>query len=141
FTAFVSPAHKEQFLQMCRELTGTAFPEENKEKSPLDSSKNEAPQRLQNPDPPEMERKPSKLREATDDGSLPLSPIGGGYQCAKCGSEHGVPFKCQQCSFTCCNKCWENSLKLAKKCPECQADTKRRHLAISYWPDPPVKDT
>ncbi|XP_026553539.1 regulator of telomere elongation helicase 1 [Pseudonaja textilis] len=141
FATFVRPPHKEQFRQMCRELTGTAFPEENSEKSPHDSSKNEAPQPLQNPDPPEIERKPSKLREATEDGSLPLSPIGGGYQCAKCGSEHSVPFKCQQCSFTCCNKCWEDSLKLAKKCPECQADTKRRHLAISYWPDPPVKGT
>ncbi|XP_026543846.1 regulator of telomere elongation helicase 1 [Notechis scutatus] len=141
FATFVRPPHKEQFLQMCRELTGTNFPEENSEKSSHDSSKNEAPQPLQNPDPPEIERKPSKLREATDDGSLPLSPTGGGYQCAKCGSEHGVPFKCQQCSFTCCNKCWENALKLAKKCPECQADTKRRHLAISYWPDPPVKGT
>ncbi|XP_058033911.1 regulator of telomere elongation helicase 1 isoform X3 [Ahaetulla prasina] len=141
FATFVRPPHKERFLQMCRELTGTTFPEEKNEKSSLDSSKNEAPQPLQNPDPPEIERRPSRLREATDDGSLPLSPIGGGYQCAKCGSDHGVPFKCQQCSFTCCNQCWENSLKLAKKCPECQADTKRRHLAISYWPDPPVKDT
>ncbi|XP_032074452.1 regulator of telomere elongation helicase 1 [Thamnophis elegans] len=141
FATFVHPPQKEQFLQMFRELTGTTFPEENNEKSSFDSSKNEAPQPLQNPDPPEIERRPSQLREATDDGSLPLSPIVGAYQCAKCGSEHGVPFKCQQCSFTCCNKCWENSLKLAKKCPECQADTKRRHLAISYWPDSPVKGT
>ncbi|XP_070600523.1 regulator of telomere elongation helicase 1 isoform X2 [Erythrolamprus reginae] len=141
FAVFVRPSHKEQFLQMCRELTGTTFPEDNNEKSSPECSKNEVPQPLQNPDPPEIERRPSRLREATDSSSLPLSPIGGGYQCAKCGSEHGVPFKCQQCSFTCCNKCWETSLKLAKKCPECQADTKRRHLAISYWADPIRKDT
>ncbi|KAM3839265.1 regulator of telomere elongation helicase 1 isoform 2-T3 [Vipera latastei] len=140
FAPFVRPHHKERFLQMCGELTGMAFPEENKKKDCLDSSKNEAPQQFQNPDPQEIERGASRLRKSIDDDSLPLSPIGGGYTCAKCGSKHGVPFKCQQCSFTCCNKCWENALKLAKKCPECQADTKRRHLAVSYWPDPPVKD-
>ncbi|KAK9404951.1 Regulator of telomere elongation helicase 1 [Crotalus adamanteus] len=140
FAPFVRPHHKEQFLQMCRELTGMASPEENNETCCCDCCEDEEPEQFQNPDPQEVERRLSRLRKSIDDDSLPLSPIGGGYKCAKCGSEHDVPLKCQQCSFTCCNKCWENFLKLAKKCPACQVDTKRRHLAISYWPDPPVKD-
>ncbi|KAM6457881.1 regulator of telomere elongation helicase 1 isoform 3-T5 [Liasis olivaceus] len=164
FSMFVRPHHKKQFIQMCRELTGMNCPGEDKEIRPVaaqlpsctvedseiqdkaarqcpDSSKNETLQQFQNPDSQEVKRGPSRLREPTDHGSLPISPVGGGYQCVKCRSEHGVPLKCQRCSFTCCNKCWESSLKLAKKCPECQVDTKRRHLAISYWPDPPAKET
>ncbi|XP_063152946.1 regulator of telomere elongation helicase 1 isoform X2 [Candoia aspera] len=162
FSMFVRPHHKKQFIQMCRELMGAACPGENKETCSVgpelsyctvedseiqDTAARQCPgaskdgrlEQLQDPDSQEIEGGPSRVREPTDDGSLPISPVGGGYQCVKCRSEHGVPFKCQRCSFTCCNKCWESSLKLAKKCPECQADTKRRHLAISYWPDPSVK--
>ncbi|XP_066480126.1 regulator of telomere elongation helicase 1 isoform X2 [Tiliqua scincoides] len=79
---------------------------------------------------------PSSVRAPTTSDNLPISPISRGIRCVKCKSEHGVSFKCQLCAFTCCRACWENILKIAKKCPECQADTKRRHLALSYWPDP-----
>ncbi|XP_053100665.1 regulator of telomere elongation helicase 1 isoform X2 [Hemicordylus capensis] len=81
------------------------------------------------------EGSPSKVRAPTDSGSLSISPITGGFQCVKCKSERGVPFQCQLCAFTCCKACWKSLLKIVKKCPECQADTKRRHLALSYWPD------
>uniref|UniRef100_A0ABM5G554 Regulator of telomere elongation helicase 1 n=1 Tax=Pogona vitticeps TaxID=103695 RepID=A0ABM5G554_9SAUR len=78
----------------------------------------------------------STLRAVTSSDTVPISPVSGGFRCVECQSEWGVPFKCQRCAFTCCKTCWENLLKFAKKCPRCQADTKRRHLALSYWPDP-----
>ncbi|XP_053250552.1 regulator of telomere elongation helicase 1 isoform X3 [Podarcis raffonei] len=79
---------------------------------------------------------PSSVRTPMDSDSVPISPLREGFQCGKCKSEHSVPFKCQLCDFTCCKLCWENLLKGAKKCPECKADTKKRHLSMNYWPDP-----
>ncbi|XP_061486921.1 regulator of telomere elongation helicase 1 isoform X2 [Rhineura floridana] len=78
----------------------------------------------------------SNMRAPMNSDSLPISSVTGGFQCWKCKSEHGVPFKCQLCAFTCCKACWESLLKVAKKCPGCQANTKKRHLSVSYWPDP-----
>ncbi|XP_042319514.1 regulator of telomere elongation helicase 1 isoform X2 [Sceloporus undulatus] len=78
----------------------------------------------------------TSLRAPTNSDIVPISPVGGGFQCVKCQSERIVPFKCQMCTFTCCEACWESLLKTAKKCPRCQANTKRRHLAQVYWPDP-----
>ncbi|KAF7248721.1 Regulator of telomere elongation helicase 1 [Varanus komodoensis] len=81
---------------------------------------------------------PSSSRAPTNSDSLPISAVGG-FLCVKCESDGGVPLKCQLCAFTCCKACWESLLKVAKKCPRCQADTKRRHLALSYWPDPHMR--
>ncbi|XP_063003371.1 regulator of telomere elongation helicase 1 [Elgaria multicarinata webbii] len=106
------------------------------------SSKSKAEEQLQRPaspisnlQPPKTKGGPSSLRAPTNSDDVPISPVHGGFQCVRCKTEHGVPFKCQLCAFTCCKACWENLLKIAKKCPGCQADTKRRHLALSYWPD------
>ncbi|XP_030389444.1 regulator of telomere elongation helicase 1 isoform X7 [Gopherus evgoodei] len=78
------------------------------------------------------------IRAPTNPRSLPVLPLNmepecGRFQCSKCKSEDDVPFKCQLCTFTCCKTCWEQLLKIAKKCPECQTDTKRKHLAQVFF--------
>nr|XP_032622388.1 regulator of telomere elongation helicase 1 isoform X7 [Chelonoidis abingdonii] len=78
------------------------------------------------------------IRAPTNPRSLPFLPLNmepecGRFQCSKCKSEDDVPFKCQLCTFTCCKTCWEQLLKIAKKCPECQTDTKRKHLAQVFF--------
>ncbi|XP_006132510.2 regulator of telomere elongation helicase 1 isoform X1 [Pelodiscus sinensis] len=78
------------------------------------------------------------IRAPTNPQSSPVLPLNmepdcGRFQCSKCKSEDAVPFKCQLCDFTCCKTCWEQLLKIAKKCPECQSDTKRKHLAQVFF--------
>ncbi|XP_043351971.1 regulator of telomere elongation helicase 1 isoform X18 [Dermochelys coriacea] len=80
----------------------------------------------------------SSIRAPTNPRSLHVLPLNmepecGRFQCSKCKSEDDVPFKCQLCTFTCCKTCWEQFLKIAKRCPECQATTKRKHLAQVFF--------
>ncbi|XP_043383095.1 regulator of telomere elongation helicase 1 isoform X21 [Chelonia mydas] len=80
----------------------------------------------------------SSIRAPTNPRSLHVLPFNmepecGRFQCSKCKSEDDVPFKCQLCTFTCCKTCWEQFLKIAKRCPECQATTKRKHLAQVFF--------
>ncbi|XP_034643358.1 regulator of telomere elongation helicase 1 isoform X7 [Trachemys scripta elegans] len=80
----------------------------------------------------------NSIRAPTNPCNLPVLPLNmepecGRFQCSKCKSEDDVPFKCQLCTFTCCKTCWEQLLKIAKECPECQADTKRKHLAQVFF--------
>ncbi|XP_063152947.1 regulator of telomere elongation helicase 1 isoform X3 [Candoia aspera] len=99
FSMFVRPHHKKQFIQMCRELMGAACPGENKETCSVgpelsyctvedseiqDTAARQCPgaskdgrlEQLQDPDSQEIEGGPSRVREPTDDGSLPISPVG-----------------------------------------------------------------
>ncbi|XP_054836585.1 regulator of telomere elongation helicase 1 [Eublepharis macularius] len=76
-----------------------------------------------------------RVRVPTNSDIPVVSPISRGFQCVRCKSECDVSFRCQLCGFFCCQTCWKKVLKVAKKCPECQANTKRRHLTLSYWSD------
>nr|XP_042703328.1 regulator of telomere elongation helicase 1 isoform X7 [Chrysemys picta bellii] len=183
FYMFVRPHHKEQFRQMCKDLTGMSCSEEKKKlqpevqeaKSPLNlenscsktensetqdkpvshtpaTFKSEVPRKTQskifsfcsnqNSKPGSQKTDTltgsNSIRAPTNPCNLPVLPLNmepecGRFQCSKCKSEDDVPFKCQLCTFTCCKTCWEQLLKIAKECPECQADTKRKHLAQVFF--------
>ncbi|XP_065501564.1 regulator of telomere elongation helicase 1 [Caloenas nicobarica] len=65
---------------------------------------------------------------------LELEPECGRFQCSNCNSEDDVPFKCPLCDFTCCKTCWEQFLKMAKKCPKCHSDVKKQRLIqVFFW--------
>ncbi|XP_074826470.1 regulator of telomere elongation helicase 1 isoform X4 [Natator depressus] len=183
FYMFVRPHHKEQFRQMCKDLTGMSCSEEKKKlqlevqepKSPLnlenscskaensetqDKAVSHTPATFKSEMPRKTQSKilsfcsnqnrktgsqktdtltgSSSIRAPTNPRSLHVLPFNmepecGRFQCSKCKSEDDVPFKCQLCTFTCCKTCWEQFLKIAKRCPECQATTKRKHLAQVFF--------
>ncbi|XP_027501918.1 regulator of telomere elongation helicase 1 isoform X4 [Corapipo altera] len=79
------------------------------------------------------------VRAPTDSGVVPIFPLEmepecGRFYCSNCKSEDDVPFKCPLCDFTCCKTCWEQFLKVVKKCPECCSDVKRKRLIqVFLW--------
>nr|XP_021139479.1 regulator of telomere elongation helicase 1 [Columba livia] len=81
----------------------------------------------------------SKTRAPTGCGAVPVFPLElepecGRFQCSNCNSEDDVPFKCPLCDFTCCKTCWEQFLKMAKKCPKCHSDVKKQRLIqVFFW--------
>ncbi|XP_067410133.1 regulator of telomere elongation helicase 1 isoform X6 [Emydura macquarii macquarii] len=182
FYMFVRPHHKEQFRQMCKDLTGMSCNEEKKLRPEVQEAwvplnlqnscskaenretqdkavshtpatfKSEMPRKTQskifsfcsnqNSKPGSQKTDTltgsSSIRAPTSPRSLPVLPLEmepdcGRFQCSKCKSEDDVPFKCQLCAFTCCKTCWEQLLKIAKKCPECQADTKIKRLVQVFF--------
>ncbi|XP_059683041.1 regulator of telomere elongation helicase 1 [Gavia stellata] len=178
FYMFVRPHHKEQFKQMCKDLTGMVCGEGEKqwqqqaqgEGSPLSleswctkgenshlqdaaTSKGEVPEKIQSKISSFCFNQKSKLevpkakvsketcnvRAPTGSGAVPIFPLEmepecGRFQCFNCKSEDDVPFKCPLCDFTCCKTCWEQFLKMRKKCPECHSDVKKQRLIqVFFW--------
>ncbi|XP_049672320.1 regulator of telomere elongation helicase 1 isoform X3 [Accipiter gentilis] len=178
FYMFVRPHHKEQFKQMCKDLTGMICGEGEKqlqqqvqgegsplsleswcpkaEDSPIQDAatfKGEAPEEIQRKissfyfnqksklELPEtkVSKETSNIRAPTGSGVVPIFPLEmepecGRFQCSDCKSEDDVPFKCPLCDFTCCKTCWEQFLKMVKKCPECHSDVKKQRLIqVFFW--------
>ncbi|XP_025911813.1 regulator of telomere elongation helicase 1 isoform X3 [Apteryx rowi] len=185
FYMFVRPHHKEQFRQMCKDLTGMvcgegekklqqqvqdegstgsslenwcAKAENSKAQMKVPShvqaaSKSEMPEKIQRkissfcfsqeskPELPktEVSKGTSNMRAPTSAGAVPIFPLQmepeyGRFHCSNCKSEDDVPFKCPLCAFTCCKTCWEQLLKMMKKCPECQSDVKKKQLIqVFFW--------
>uniref|UniRef100_A0A803Y4Q7 Regulator of telomere elongation helicase 1 n=1 Tax=Meleagris gallopavo TaxID=9103 RepID=A0A803Y4Q7_MELGA len=96
FTMFVRPHHKEQFRQVCKDLTGTVAP-------------GVVPSLPLELDPEfELHRWSMEFSNFLSlSSSLPLCTLGR-YQCPNCKSEDDVPLKCPLCIFTCCKTCWEH---------------------------------
>uniref|UniRef100_A0A8D0HMF7 Regulator of telomere elongation helicase 1 n=1 Tax=Sphenodon punctatus TaxID=8508 RepID=A0A8D0HMF7_SPHPU len=147
FSMFVRPHHKERFRQMCKDLTGMSCSLEreavqagssvNLGNVALAGENKETPEQAANPEPGLGQifcncTASRSIRSVSLSLSLSQFVVLGGFQCFKCKSEHAVPFKCQLCAFTCCGACWEKLLKVDFRCPECQADTKKRHLAQGH---------
>ncbi|XP_069727600.1 regulator of telomere elongation helicase 1 isoform X2 [Phaenicophaeus curvirostris] len=175
FYMFVRPHHKDQFKEMCKDLTGMACGTGEKQleqqvqgEGSLESlcaqgenccisdaatSKGEAPQKIQKKISSFCFNQQSKLessmtkasgeasnvRAPTSPGAVPVFPLEmepecGRFQCSNCRSEDDVPFKCPLCDFTCCKTCWEQFLKMVKKCPECRSDVKKQRLIqVFFW--------
>ncbi|XP_064377727.1 regulator of telomere elongation helicase 1 isoform X2 [Dromaius novaehollandiae] len=185
FYMFVRPHHREQFRQMCKDLTGMVCGEGEKKVhhqvqdegstgSSLENwctkaedskvqmkvpshiqvaSKSEMPEKIQRKissfcfsresklELPKMEvsKGTSNMRAPTSSGAVPIFPLqmepeSGRFYCSNCKSEDDVPFKCPLCAFTCCKTCWEQFLKMMKKCPECQSDVKKKQLIqVFFW--------
>uniref|UniRef100_A0A8C8B7W6 Regulator of telomere elongation helicase 1 n=1 Tax=Otus sunia TaxID=257818 RepID=A0A8C8B7W6_9STRI len=97
FYMFVRPHHKEQFKEMCKDLTGIVCGEGEKQLQQQVQGEGShvhfLPLFLSHPLP------------------IPTSVLGR-FQCSNCKSEDDVPFKCPLCDFTCCKTCWEQFLKV-----------------------------
>uniref|UniRef100_A0A8B9NZ86 Regulator of telomere elongation helicase 1 n=1 Tax=Apteryx owenii TaxID=8824 RepID=A0A8B9NZ86_APTOW len=152
FYMFVRPHHKEQFRQMCKDLTGMVCGEGEKKLQHVFFvalyCMSEMPEKIQRkissfcfsqeskPELPktEVSKGTSNMRAPTSAGVVPIFPLQMEFHCSNCKSEDDVPFKCPLCAFTCCKTCWEQLLKMMKKCPECQSDVKKKQLIqVFFW--------
>ncbi|XP_064321534.1 regulator of telomere elongation helicase 1 isoform X7 [Phalacrocorax carbo] len=122
FYMFVRPHHKEQFKQMCKELTGMVCGEGEK-KLQQQAQGEGSPLRLE-----------SWCTKGEDSHIQDAATSKGRFQCSNCKFEDDVPYKCPLCDFTCCKTCWEQFLKVRKKCPECHSDVKKQRLIqVFFW--------
>ncbi|XP_031983093.1 regulator of telomere elongation helicase 1 isoform X1 [Corvus moneduloides] len=176
FYMFVRPHHKEQFRELCKDLTGMVCGDGEKQPQQLEQSegkpqslksctkgishvqdavpsKSGAPEKIQSKissfcfsqkselelPKTEVSKEISNMRAPTDCGVVPIFPLEmepecGRFHCSNCKSEDDVPFKCPLCDFTCCKTCWEQFLKVVKKCPKCRSDVKRQRLIqVFFW--------
>ncbi|KAJ7332211.1 hypothetical protein JRQ81_014391 [Phrynocephalus forsythii] len=156
FSMFVRPHHKERFRQVCEELTGMSGPCEIEE--PPSTAPEGGSTGMEGSDHTGKESKTQDVHESKTlraDSPEDSSVLNANLSVVSLFSASDVPSlvakhagKFDLCSWamnansqlTYSNSCWNTSdIKgnlTSKKCPQCQADTKRRHLAPSYWPDP-----
>uniref|UniRef100_A0A8D0FIS8 Regulator of telomere elongation helicase 1 n=1 Tax=Strix occidentalis caurina TaxID=311401 RepID=A0A8D0FIS8_STROC len=136
FYMFVRPHHKEQFKEMCKDLTGIVCGEGEKqlqqqvqgEGSPLsleswctNGEKSHVSWLLFSGLPwkciwmriSQVITGISHFLPLFLSHPLPIpTSVLGRFQCSNCKSEDDVPFKCPLCDFTCCKTCWEQFLKV-----------------------------
>ncbi|XP_028926263.1 regulator of telomere elongation helicase 1 isoform X1 [Ornithorhynchus anatinus] len=174
FSMFVRPHHKQQFHQMCQDLTGMSSSEGKQDPAPgspkeppgpsslaqaaaagpsPDTKKSEKCKKTQSKistfcckesksDPPEIPEAAGCLRVLPEPDLIPTFPCRAepgwkGFHCPGCKAEDVVPFQCQGCNFYSCKACWQQHLKTIKKCPACQASTKKRNLTqVFFWKNP-----
>uniref|UniRef100_A0A8C0ARJ2 Regulator of telomere elongation helicase 1 n=1 Tax=Buteo japonicus TaxID=224669 RepID=A0A8C0ARJ2_9AVES len=120
FYMFVRPHHKEQFKQMCKDLTGMVCGEGEKQLQQQVQGEG-SPLSLESwctkGEDSHVQEFHTSLLEFSHVFPLFLSPplpapVLGRFQCSNCKSEDDVPFKCPLCDFTCCKTCWEQFLKV-----------------------------